>query len=65
VSDPLVVTSGWWYCPRCNFFRHFATEKGALRGIGEHMRLAHDARVVLKTWAGPRRLFDSLEENDG
>ena len=56
----MVIGRGWFRCDRagCRFRRFFATERGAAHGIAEHLRRVHKVRLVLKSWAGPRRLFD-------
>ena len=46
-SDAILISAGTWFCPRCDFYRHFETEKGALIGAGKHLLAEHRVRLVL------------------
>lgn len=52
--DVLVINPGWWACRRagCQFRRYFGTRPGAIRGVADHLRLAHSVRLVLPGYVG-------------
>jgi hypothetical protein len=47
--DLILVGRGWWVCRRagCRFRRYFETRLGAIRGVAEHLRVAHHVRLMM------------------